>query len=101
MSGKRIKVGDVEVSIIRDPDPAKTGWLVVRYRPRTHEYLSKQPAQTREMAEYLFTQVAGQEGLRQKRAAEQAVAAISVVNEMEGVLGGEPFYRDHPDYARF
>lgn len=101
MSGKRIKVGDVEISIVRDPDPEKTGWLVVRYRPRTHEYLSKQPAYTLRQAEYLFTQVAGREELRQKRAAEQAMAAISGMIDTEGVLGGQAFYRDHPDYARF
>lgn len=99
---KRIKVGDVEISIVRDPDPEKTGWFVVRYRPRTREYLSKQPAYTLQQAEYLFTQVAGQEELRQRRAAELAVAALGdPMIKTEGVLAGEAFYRDHPDYARF
>lgn len=102
MNKRRIKVGDVEISIVRDPDPKKTCWFVVRYRPRTREYLSKQPAYTLQQAEYLFTQVVGQEELRQKRAAKQAVAALGdPLIETEVILAGEAFYRDHPDYARF
>ncbi len=100
MKTRRVKVGDVEVSIIREVDPTKTYWLVVRYRPRTREYLSKLPAKTLQEAEYLFTVAVGQEELRQKRAAA-AAASLSGSIETEGALGGEAFYRDHPDYARF
>lgn len=96
---KRVKVGDVEISIIRDPKPENTGWLVVRYRPRTREYLSKQPAYTRVQAENLFGIVVGQEELRQKRRAERE--ALGMLDLTEGALAGEAFYRDHPDYARF
>lgn len=91
---KRLKVGDVEVGIMSNPHPQKSNWIVYRYRPRTNEYLSKSEAETRERAEYLFTQTVGQEELRQKRAAAEAAAAIDLPVEVN-------LYRDHPLYARF
>jgi hypothetical protein len=94
MTRRRVKVGDVEVTLQKNPAPDKTNWLVTRHRPRTSEYLSKQEAYTEEQAGYLFTQVVGQEELRQKRAA--AAAAVGAEPDLPA-----PYYADHPLYARF
>ena len=99
---RRVKVGDVEVAINRNPDPTKTNWLVTRYRPRSQEYLSKQEALTFEKAEYLFTQVVGQEQLRQRQEAKRAAAALQNFLEPEGLASAEAaLYDEHPLYARF
>ena len=91
---KRVKVGDVEVGVMRNPHPEKSNWIVYRYRPRTNEYLSKTESETREKAEYLFAQTTDQEKLRQQRAAAVAMKTIDFAVEPK-------IYRDHPLYARF
>ncbi|OWZ90405.1 hypothetical protein B9J07_27860 [Sinorhizobium sp. LM21] len=90
----RVKVGDVEIGVMKNPDPSKTNWIVYRYRPRTNEYLSKNEAYTETQAENLFTITVGQEELRQKRAA--AVAATTIDLPVD-----DGIYRDHPYFARF
>ena len=91
---RRVKVGDVEISLVRNPDQTKTDWFVVRFRPRTHEYLSKQPAYTLAWAEFLFARVVEQEELRQKR------AAIDIMLATDLSIEPDP-YRNHSLYARF
>jgi hypothetical protein len=93
---RRVKVGDIEVGVMDNPKPEKTNWIVYRYRARTNEYLSKQEAYTDVQAEYLFTQVVGQEELRQKRA---ALAASEVMSEPDLAEGAH--YQTHPFFARF
>ena len=102
MTTKRIKVGDIEVGVMKNPLPDKTNWVVYRYRARTNEYLSKQEAYTLVQAENLFGIVVGQEELRQKREAERAAAALHHGSfASEGPWTEEAFYQDHPTYARF
>lgn len=93
---RRVKVGDIEVGVMDNPKPDKNNWIVYRYRARTNEYLSKQEAHSQTSAEYLFTQVVGQEELRQKRAAAEAAVAES---DPAPALRGH--YHDHPFFARF
>ncbi|QWY83101.1 hypothetical protein [Rhizobium phage RHph_X66] len=92
---RRVKVGDIEVGIEVNPKPDENNWIVYRYRARTNEYLSKQKANSETSAEYLFTQVVGQEELRQKRAAADAAVAESDPVPLRG------HYHDHPFFARF
>ena len=99
---KRLKVGEIEIGVIRSIDPSKTSWIVYRYRARTNEYLSKLEAPTFERAEYLFTQVVRQEELRQKREAAEAAALVQQGSfATDFGLAEVDFYKDHPYYSRF
>ncbi|MBD9511577.1 hypothetical protein IB265_33005 [Ensifer sp. ENS10] len=101
----RVKIGDVEIGVMKNPDPSKNTWIVYRYRPRTNEYLSKDEERNAERAQYLFTQVVGREETRQRRAAELSAAAIDEMAQaafaVPEPVESAPHYQDHPYYARF
>lgn len=93
---KRVKVGDVEIGAMRNPAPEKTNFIVYRFRPRSHEYLSKEEVSSKDQAEYLFTQLIGQEHSLQ---AQLAAAAGEIAED--GFTTEAPACTDHPLFARF